>query len=127
MRLYLIIIFTLTIILLIILLMEIIKTTAGFLKEKLKESQAREYKDFREAVDLYETPIKLELFVLENPNSIYCEHAYFEIAEKYMKKKKYKMAKKAYEDFIKMYPKSIHVEIARDKLKETGNTGKEGK
>ena len=82
MRLYLIIIFTLTIILLIILLMEIIKTTAGFLKEKLKESQAREYKDFREAGDLYDTPIKLELFVLENPNSIYCEHAYFEIAER---------------------------------------------
>ena len=64
---------------------------------------------------------------MENPNSIYCEHAYFEIAEKYLKKKKYKMAKKAYEDFIKMYPKSIHVEIARNKLKETGNTGKEGK
>lgn len=127
MKLYLIIIFTLTIILLIILLMEIVRTTANFLRNKMKESQAREYKDLREAEDLYDTPMKLELFVLENPNSIYCEHAYFEIAEKYLKKKKYKMAKKAYEDFIRMYPKSIHVEIAHDRLKEIENMRKEDK
>jgi len=127
MRLYLIIIFTLATTLLIILLMEIIRTTAHFLKDKIKESQAREYKEFREATDLYDTPMKLELFVLENPNSIYCEHAYFEIAEKYLKKKKYKMTKKAYEDFIKMYPKSIHVEIAHDRLKEIENIRKEDK
>ena len=127
MRLYLIIIFGLTIIVLMILLIEIIRVTAGFVRDKMKEAQSREYKEFREAVDLYDTPMKLELFVLDNSNSIYCEHAYFEIAEKHLKKKKYRMAKKAYEDFIKMYPKSIHVEIVNNRLKEVENIGKEGK
>lgn len=104
--------------LLLALLVMFIHVTTKFLKSKMREAREKEYRVFREVLDFPDSPVRLELFIVKYPNSIYCEHAQFEIGEKYFQKRQYRLAKEAYEKFLSTYPNSFHCEIAKSRIKE---------
>ena len=116
MKIYLSIMLTLGTLLLLVLLIQLIIITMRFMKERMLEEQRRFYRDYREAVD-FEDPMKLELYLVEYPNSVYDEDARFELGEKYFRRKRYRLARDAYQKLLRLYPKSIHSEKAVQRLK----------
>ncbi len=117
MGIYVIIMLTAIPLLLAALMVIFISQTTRFLRSREELRKGEEHREFRDAVELFDTPYRLELFILKYPKSAYCEQAQFEIAGKYFEKKQFRLAKEAYEKFIELYPNSFLKEHARQKLK----------
>lgn len=100
----------------VVLLVIIVRHTAQFLVKRAKDAQAQEYSELRSALYASESPLELEFFTLKYPQSIYREHAMFEIGEKYYRGRRFHLAREAYQKFLGDYPDSFHCEVIRARL-----------
>ncbi len=115
---YTIVMLILAIVMVVVLLWLVTRHTTRFLLRRLREAQAQEYREFQHGLHIAESPMELEFFVLKYPDSIYCEHALFEIGEKYFHAKRYHLAWDAYQRFMNECGKSFHADVARARLDE---------
>ena len=116
MLLYSVVMVAVATVLVVVLLWIVTRHTTRFLVRRLKEAQAVEYEEFQHALRATESPMELEFFMLKYPNSIYCQHALFEIAEKYNKARRFHLAREGYQKFLATYSDSFHADIASARL-----------